>query len=176
MSSEIQSTDMLVGQSYESDVDVVDSGIEIEQQLRTSIDACGEAFGAFAADGVVHRHAFPQLTIDGIDYDLPFSTNVIQELVNTSEKAPFGFGHDTIHDDTVRSTWQIDAKRLGLQTRDWANLITLLVQQAVHGLGKAYDHQSFSAQPHKLLIYQPGDGFKPHKESVRAHKLRHLHH
>ncbi|PRW20980.1 hypothetical protein C2E21_8410 [Chlorella sorokiniana] len=59
--------------------------------------------------------------------------------------APFGRGEETVTNESVRHTWQLEPAQFTLS-------------------GEA----EVEAQLHKLLIYEPGSFFKPHRDSEKA--------
>jgi len=109
---------------------------------------------------------FPGLEVSGVG-EIGFPVNVIQikEMIKYAHKAHFGKGIETILDDAVRSGWEIDASQITLNNSDWDKFIASIVEQIKPGLG--IQGHSISANLYKLLIYESGDFFLPHKDSEK---------
>ncbi len=95
----------------------------------------------------------------------PINSVQVRELVKLARKAPFGKGSKTVLDTTVRSAWEIDAGEITFSNRDWNSFIESLVQEIKPDLG--LEGHSVSANLYKLLIYEEGDFFLPHKDSEK---------
>lgn len=91
----------------------------------------------------------------------PLRPAELQALQAHSQPAPFGLREQTLVDPKVRDTGEIDASAL---TLTWApGAEARLCRQIAEGLGLA----SIELRPHKLLIYGPGQFFKPHQDTAR---------
>jgi len=120
--------------------------------------------GSFLSTGD-KSFVFPGLEIQGVG-EIGFPVNHLQiaEMVKAAHKAPFGKGSETVLDTTVRSAWEIDADKTTFNS-DWGKFVDTIVGQIKPGLGIA-DHV-VSANLYKLLIYEKGDFFLPHKDSEK---------
>lgn len=112
------------------------------------------------------KFIFPGLVIDGFG-ETAFPINQIQAkaLIEVAHKAPFGKGDSTIYDDKVRSAWEIDASKLSFNNPDWEKFLNKAINKVKTDLG--LEDYTVSAHIYKLLIYQQGDFFLPHKDTEK---------
>lgn len=79
-------------------------------------------------------------------------------------------------DETVRKTWEIDGSRVSFSNQAWHGwLDDRVVRTAAENLGVASDPSCIRAELYKMLLYEEGAMFKPHKEyveyTIRTHFL-----
>ncbi len=121
--------------------------------------------GEFYASGTLDMHPF-QLQVEGIG---PIATPLLpvqaEQLVALAEQAPYGRGPETLVDTEVRRTWQIDASKLQLSGRRWAEDLDQAVRQVTTGLGA---HGKIEAELYKLLLYDAGSFFVSHRDTEKA--------
>ncbi len=96
----------------------------------------------------------------------PVTTRTAQRLRAVARPSPFGLRDQTLHDPSVRDTWEIPARCLKLG-RSWkpalaAHLVTLRRE-----LGFP-DGCELVAELDKLLVYEAGQFFKPHQDSEKS--------
>ena len=124
-----------------------------------------EGNGSFALSGT-KEFVPPGLQIGDItEISFPITPSLIAELLKVAHKAPFGKGSQTIIDTTVRSAWEIDAEEILFLNPNWNKFIDGILEDAKIGLG--LEHQDISANLYKMLIYETGDFFLPHKDSEK---------
>jgi len=124
-----------------------------------------EGNGSFASAGV--KDFVPLgLQINGVgEIGFPLNPILAKEIIKVSKKAPFGKGRQTITDPAVRSAWEIDADQLSFHYADWNTLLNKVLAEIKEGLGM--ESISIKASLYKLLLYQTGDFFLPHKDSEK---------
>ncbi len=108
----------------------------------------------------------PGLSIAGIgEIGLPLSATQTADIIVRAHKAPFGKGSQTITDTSVRSAWEIDAAQISFQNPGWASFMS----DVVNTVQKALDlkGEKVNAHLYKLLLYETGDFFLPHKDSEK---------
>lgn len=121
--------------------------------------------GKFASKGTID-FVFPGLNVKNVgEISYPINEMGAQALIQAAKKAPFGKGSKTILDDKVRRTWEIDASQLAFQGKKWEPCLNTILTQVKSDLGLQND--AISAHLYKLLIYQKGDFFLPHKDSEK---------
>ena len=121
--------------------------------------------GDFYASGTLDMHPL-RLDVDGIGpVALPLLPAQAEELVAVAERAPFGRGAETLVDTEVRRTWQLDAARVHISGRRWAEDLAQIVCDVAAGLGVA---GRVEAEFYKLLIYDTGSFFVPHRDTEKA--------
>jgi len=109
---------------------------------------------------------FPGLVIEGIG-ETAFPINSLQAnaLIKGAHKAPFGKGKTTVYDNNVRSAWEIDAAKISLNNPQWTKFIDKALGKIKIDLG--LEDYTIAASLYKLLIYQQGDFFLPHKDTEK---------
>jgi predicted 2-oxoglutarate/Fe(II)-dependent dioxygenase YbiX len=121
--------------------------------------------GDFYASGTLDMHPF-QLQVEGIGpIAMPLLPAQAEQLVALAEQAPYGRGPETLVDTEVRRTWQLDATKLLLSGRRWAEDLEQAVRQVKTGLGA---HGTIEAELYKLLIYDAGSFFVSHRDTEKA--------
>lgn len=103
--------------------------------------------------------------IDGLR-DLPLSMRPkdVREIIAFADTAPYGKGTKTLIDQSVRNSLEIKASKLTF-AKPWDAAVQAIVQQAATELGLPADR--VQAKPYKLLIYQRGGFFLPHRDSEK---------
>lgn len=123
----------------------------------------------------------PGLEIEGLRrFGMPLQEHDIKDMIAESHRAPYGKGTETIVNEAVRKTWEIDGNRVKLRHPAWPEEFNKIVSTACGQLGVVGGVDAVEAQLYKLLIYEEGAMFKPHKEyvppslllSVDAHKFQ----
>jgi predicted 2-oxoglutarate/Fe(II)-dependent dioxygenase YbiX len=94
----------------------------------------------------------------------PLNTIQVRAMLEKAQVAPFGKGHRTLVDRTVRDTWEINADQLdlsdtGLQRSLRAFLSRAAAEMNIEG--------GIKAEPYKLLIYEAGGFFAEHQDSEK---------
>ena len=109
---------------------------------------------------------FPGLEVNGVG-EIAYPINEMQAnaLIQVAQKAPFGKGSKTIVDNTVRSTSEIDASQLTFNGKSWAVFLDKIINKIKPDLG--LEDYTISAHLYKMLIYEKGDFFLPHKDSEK---------
>jgi len=121
--------------------------------------------GGFHCAGSFDIHP-PRLEVEGVgSVALPLLPVQAQALVQVAEQAPYGRGTETLVDTAVRRTWQIDAQRVRITGQRWAEDLAAVVERVRQGLAVA---GAIEAQLYKLLIYDAGSFFVPHRDTEKA--------
>jgi predicted 2-oxoglutarate/Fe(II)-dependent dioxygenase YbiX len=121
--------------------------------------------GDFYASGTLDMHPL-RLDVAGIGpVALPLLPAQAEQLVAVAEQAPYGRGSETLVDTDVRRTWQLDATRVCISGRRWAEDLAQIVRDVAAGLGVA---GRVEAELYKLLIYDAGSFFVPHRDTEKA--------
>lgn len=109
---------------------------------------------------------FPGLEVDKIG-ELSYPINELQAkaLISQAHKAPFGKGSQTIIDNKVRSVWEIDASMLKFKGNQWPIFLDRVLTAIKPDLG--IENDEIAAHLYKMLIYEKGDFFLPHKDSEK---------
>lgn len=94
----------------------------------------------------------------------PFNGHQAEALIKLAKKASFGKSSETIMDTNVRSTWEFDANKLSFND-SWSGFLEETLEKLKIDLG--LEDYIISAHCYKLLIYQKGDFFLPHKDTEK---------
>jgi predicted 2-oxoglutarate/Fe(II)-dependent dioxygenase YbiX len=121
--------------------------------------------GGFHAAGSFDIHP-PRLEVEGVGtIALPLLPVQADALIEVAEQAPYGRGTETLVDTAVRRTWQIDAARVRITGQRWREDLDTVVERVRSGLAVA---GAIEAQLYKLLIYDAGSFFVPHRDTEKA--------
>lgn len=151
--------------SSESEESVTDYSI-FKESVLSRINNVHSA-GSFSTFG--HLESFTHL---GIYVDevgtvrIPLSSDDAQSLIRVSRQAPFGKGSQTLVDETVRKTWEIDGTKVSFLNKAWQGCVEGIIRTVAKDLGVPGGSGSVKAELYKTLLYEEGAMFKPHKEYV----------
>jgi hypothetical protein len=149
------------------DVSSQDSTLDLKQGLS---DALGliQSDAKFAAFDQLDGFVDPKVFVPGIGHiQLPLQEQTARSLIQACHQAPFGKGEQTIVDISVRNTWELNADQFELRSPTWAKYIKQITRSALKELGFNEDDMfGVRAEVYKLLVYEKGALFKPHKEYV----------
>ena len=132
------------------------------QELLESVDRPG----GFCTHGRLFV-PMPRLEVKGVGVlSFPVPDSQVHALVEVAERAPYGKGTDTLVDTSVRDCRQIGAARIRLGGGAWAETLSKILDAAAAGLGCPKGR--LDAQLYKLLIYETGGFFAPHRDTEKA--------
>lgn len=99
---------------------------------------------------------------------LPVSPDNIRAMIQLCNLSPYGKGTETLVNESVRKSWQLDSNQFSFKNPDWDLQVAMFVDRAVSGLGLQAKSVEVKAEPYKLLIYEEGAFFLPHQDSEKA--------
>jgi hypothetical protein len=120
-----------------------------------------EFVGDFATFDQYASHRIRSIKVKDVgDVLLPLQEAQARQMIEKARLAPFGKGTETIVDTSVRNTWELspDQFELGSEFNDQLDLIRAKVRVDL-GI-----RTNIRAELYKMLIYEKGAMFKPHKE------------
>ena len=121
--------------------------------------------GTFATGGEIPPF-LPDIQVDNLGrIGLPLCRAQANELKGESEQAPYGRREETIVDTNVRNALQLDASKVKIGTR-MQHKITSLIPSLRTELG--CDGFTISALPYKLVLYEEGGFFLPHRDTEKV--------
>jgi len=136
----------------------------IEQQLLGILQNI-KGSGSFASSNT-QPFVHPKLIVEDFgELGFPLNKPQIKGLIEIARQSPFGKGSETITDTTVRKTWEIDADQLSFKGKDWEHAFEMMLEHVQYDLGIL--HHKIKASLYKLLIYEEGGFFLPHKDSEK---------
>ena len=125
------------------------------------IDRPGDIFAA--GDRVP---AMPGLEVEGIGtVGLPLSKAQARALIRRCRQAPYGKGTQTLVDTDVRRVWELDPAHFELTNPKWEAQIESILEEVQQRLG--LEDRKLSAHLYKLLLYEKGSFFLPHRDGER---------
>ncbi|WP_089942825.1 2OG-Fe(II) oxygenase [Candidatus Entotheonella palauensis] len=137
---------------------------EVAQQLIDLLDTLDEA-STFCIAGEM-APVLPGLEVDGIgDVGLPIGPVQARQLIEQAEQAPYGRGEETIVDTDVRRVWQLEPVQFTIHNPAWDDFMAEMVDAVKHELGM---DQRVAWDLYKLLIYEAGNFFAPHRDSEKV--------
>ena len=78
----------------------------------------------------------PRVEVEGIGLiSFPMPEVQIQQLIQQAIRAPYGRREDTLHDETIRKTWQLPASQVRIGGKSWEKTFSQLLATVVEGLG-----------------------------------------
>ncbi|KAF2726707.1 hypothetical protein EJ04DRAFT_392505, partial [Polyplosphaeria fusca] len=108
----------------------------------------------------------PGLLVSGYgSVGLPLATRDAEAIAHLCKRSPFGKGAETLVDETVRKTWELDCTEFECQNPEWPSYLAQIGQQATAALGVKVP---FRIDGYKLLLYEEGAFFKAHKDSEKT--------
>jgi len=125
-----------------------------------------EAPGAFATR---LRAPADELEIEVVGVgrlSFPITPRMGRNLRAVARPSPFGLREQTLHDPSVRNTWEIAARRVKIDAR-WKPVLSKHLRTLRTELGFPDDCE-LKAVFDKLLLYEEGQFFKPHQDSVKS--------
>lgn len=124
-----------------------------------------EGNGSYEHSGV-NAFVSPGLQVKGVgELALPAQAIQIKELIKAAHQAPYGQGSQTITNTAVRNSWEINADQLAFKNPAWADFLDKILGKVQKGLD--LEVQTIAASLYKLLIYEKGGFFLPHKDSEK---------
>ncbi|KAE8137651.1 hypothetical protein BDV38DRAFT_271224 [Aspergillus pseudotamarii] len=145
-----------------------DDHIGIKNALNSVLDNI-RSTGSFMTNANIHTAVNPGLFIPGVGkIGLPISTEHAKAIIQSCHPSPYGMGTESLVDESVRKGWQLDVGQFALQNPRWQQQVGTFVDKAVTGLGLTANGQEVKAELYKLLIYQEGAFFLPHRDSEKA--------
>ena len=104
-------------------------------------------------------------SVEGIGkLNFPLSQDTIHNLLQHSEQAKFGLRSQTLTDKSIRDTQEISSRYLDVHLEE--DVLKTILDNARQKLALS-DGAKLSAHLHNLLIYGPGQFFKPHRDSEK---------
>jgi hypothetical protein len=122
--------------------------------------------GDFYARGVLEA-PMPRVEIDGVGMiSFPILDSQIQDIIKHAERAPYGRGGETILDTSVRNTWQVAPVNVRIGGKSWERSFQHILSTVTDGLGCT--GMKVTAEFYKLLIYEEGGFFLPHRDTEKT--------
>ncbi len=149
---------------------VVKSGpLKPEDKFRDDLRECLielDYQGTFFSSQTAQSFINPGLQVKEIGtIGLPLSVRDAQAIAGVCKQSPFGKGAQTVVDETVRQTWELDTHEFTCRNPAWQDYVNTLLKKVVEDLGVQV---RCSAEPYKFLLYEEGAFFKAHRDTEKA--------
>ncbi|KAK4506729.1 hypothetical protein PRZ48_000462 [Zasmidium cellare] len=143
-------------------------GADLKDDLFEHISQIQSA-GTFATFREIDNFVLPGISIDPVGpIRLPLSQEDAQTLVGISRQAPFGNGFETVVDESVRRTWEIDGTAVKFLNPKWQSCLDEIVESVAEDLGIVGGSKNVRAELYKMLLYEKGAMFKPHQDTEKV--------
>lgn len=142
----------------------------VVDQLVTAVDNARQSAN-FCTSGDVDLspEAARGLSVEGLgEIRLPLRPKTVGEIIAFADTAPYGKGTKTIINQSVRNSLEIKASKLNISD-ELDQAVSTAARQAARALGLPEDR--VQAKPYKLLIYQKGGFFLPHRDSEKRKNM-----
>ena len=133
------------------------------EELLRSIDRPGD-FCASRATVRTHGRGWRSMAPALLSFPVPEAQ--VRTLIGAAERAPYGRGPDTLVDTSVRDCWQIGSTRVRLSGKTWPDTLAKILDAVAVGLGCPSGR--LDARLYKLLVYETGGFFSPHRDTEKA--------
>lgn len=100
---------------------------------------------------------------------LPLEKRQAAALKKLARQAPYGKGTQTLVDTNVRRVWEIDADQVSFTNPEWPDAVEHAVRAVQSALG--LEKQKLGAHLYKLLLYEPGSFFLPHRDGEKLDRM-----
>ena len=112
----------------------------------------------------------PGLDVEGLGtVGLPLGKSDAGKLIKLCRQAPYGKGTETLVDTDVRRVWELDSQKFRLTNPKWQSFVESIVCDIQEELGLA--DQKLEAQLYKLLVYEEGSFFLPHRDGEKLDRM-----
>jgi hypothetical protein len=123
-------------------------------------------FGDFFVRGELET-PMPRMEVAGVGVlSFPVPETQARQLIQQATRAPYGRGEKTLLDETVRKVWQVIPDNVSIGGKSWDKTLKKLLTRVVDGLGCA--EAEITAELYKLLLYDEGGFFKPHRDTEKT--------
>ncbi|KAK2754489.1 hypothetical protein FQN54_006890 [Arachnomyces sp. PD_36] len=140
---------------------------DVKLRLRKVLDQV-EYSGSFLTAQYARHGVNPGLHIPDVgQIRLPVSCDDAKTIIKACHESPFGKGSETVVDNSVRKTWELDKDQFSLENPWWKDEVQRLVRLTVEGLGLHANPADVVAERYKLLLYEEGAFFLPHQDSPK---------
>ena len=137
------------------------------KQLLKVLDSLGES-ASYCTEGS-RSPVLPGLHVKGLgEIGVPVSAADAKRLISKASQAPFGRGEETVVDTRVRRVFQLEPRQLSLRNPEWESFVTEIVEAVRTDLGIP---QKVEHQLYKLLVYEKGSFFAPHRDSEKSERM-----
>ncbi|MCZ2340670.1 MAG: 2OG-Fe(II) oxygenase [Bacteroidales bacterium] len=111
----------------------------------------------------------PGLSVTGLGrITFPLKRKAERSLIAACQVAPYGKGTETLVDERVRKTFELDPTQFTLSP-EWNTAIAEVTRTTAQSLGLPAER--LKAHLYKLLVYEKGGFFLPHRDSEKLDRM-----
>ena len=99
---------------------------------------------------------------------LPLSEHDAKAIIFEARQSPFGRGDQTLVDQTVRKSWELNPTQFQQRNPAWQDAIQNIVSTVYESLDLMCGSSNVRAELYKLLLYERGAFFRKHQDSEKA--------
>ncbi len=138
------------------------------KKLLATLDTI-EQPSTFCSSGKI-PDCFLNLSVNNIGtIALPLIPSQAATLIEQCHQAPFGRGEKTLVDTDVRKVWELNPEQFSIGNPQWTTHLNHAVKKISEQLG--LQNQQVIYELYKLLLYQPGDFFVPHRDTEKIDNM-----
>ncbi|EFA85663.1 hypothetical protein PPL_00892 [Heterostelium album PN500] len=142
----------------------------LEQDKEKLFEVLTDTLKSFKKIGTFHckgeeEVALPRIEINDVGVlAFPVQVSQVKHIIDKCIKAPFGKGTETITDTKIKNVWHLSPDSFKLIGGDqWNQFFKKTLKRVGEKLG--LEETKIEAELHKMLIYDKGSFYKPHKDS-----------
>ncbi|KAI9040281.1 uncharacterized protein KD926_008371 [Aspergillus affinis] len=145
----------------------INNQVVIRKPLQAALDDI-QATGAFITGGSQETAVNPGLHISNVgNIRLPIFAEEAKAIIKSCRLSPYGKGTETLVNESVRKSWQLDADQVSFQNPQWNAEVGRWAHKAATGLGLEKSAE-VKAEFYKLLVYEKDAFFLSHQDSEKA--------
>lgn len=103
----------------------------------------------------------PVVRVHGVTLSWPLSDEDQRKLCDACSRSAFGDDGRTVFDDEVRSAWELEPAQFSVE--GLAPVLAVALDEMARALGEG----PLVAELYKLLHYERGDHFQPHRDGIK---------
>lgn len=112
-----------------------------------------------------------EIEVQGVgSLKFPIATQQARKLRKIASASPFGLRDLTLHNTSVRHSWEIAANQVNIAEQRWMPVLANYLETIRADLGLP-DECNLEAEIDKLLLYEKGQFFKPHQDSEKCDQM-----
>jgi hypothetical protein len=142
----------------------VDEYAESKQALSRTLDS-SRSTGGIGTFYIHSEYANPGLVIGGDrPIRLPLDEDDARAIKSICQRVPSEYRNRIVVDTTVPDTWELDASEFSLVNKNrFEDFSSRILSDTAKGLGVF----KLRADPHRLLLYEPGSFFQTYSDTER---------
>lgn len=104
------------------------------------------------------------------DLTCPIRAAQAKKLIAVARPAAYGHGEETLHDTSVRDTWELTPDQVRLGGDEWHRRLDRVLEDFRDQLGLPPESQ-LRPELHSMLVYGKGQFFLPHQDSEKHDEM-----